>query len=158
MKHWIACFLLIVGLLGVGCDSMNQSQFQVMPGRQSGGTTVATVSTAERAAVKQVLAQIAASHKFQDRTSLSLHSDIICDYAQPTTIQPRSKNPARLMAWVQKDRIVIDLIQKSVEGGESIAYQNLRDQVLADLKAQFGDRVTVVPKTRQATARVKVAE
>ena len=137
---------------------MNQSQIQVLPGRRTGGTAVATVPAAERAAVKQVLGQIAAKNKFQDRTSLSLHSDIICDYAQPTTIQPPSKNPARLLAWVQKDRIVVDLIQKSVEGGESIAYQKLRDQILDDLKAQFGDRVTVVPKTRQATARVKLNE
>ena len=119
---------------------------------------MATVPAAERAEVKKALEQIAAKNKFQDRTSLSLHSDIICDYAQPVTIQPRSKDPARLLAWVQKDRIVIDLIQKSAEGGESIAYQNLREQILADLKAQFGDRVTVVPKTRQATARVKLTE
>ena len=158
MKHWIACSLLIVAALGVGCDSINQSQIQVVPGRQTGRASVASVPAAERTAVKQALAQVAAKHKFQDRTSLSLHPDVLCDYAQPTTVQPRSKNPARLIAWVQKDRIVIDLTQKSIEGGESIAYQNLREEILTDLKDKFGGRVTVVPKTQHATARVKTAE
>lgn len=155
MKHWIACFLLGIGLLGSGCDSVNQSQVQVLPKRTVTGTTVATVPANERAAVKDALQQIALKHKLEDHTALSLYPDIICDYYQPVTVQPPSKNPIRLTAWVTGNRIVVDLRQKSVEGGEPIAYQNLREQILADLKERFGDRVTVVPKTQQATARVQ---
>src|SRR5262245_31111682 len=152
MKQWIACSLLAIGLLGVGCDSMNQSQIQVLPGRTLGGSAVATVPATDRAAVKQALAQIASRNKLEDLTSLSLYPDVICDYAQPTTIQPPSKNPARLVAWVQKDKIVIDLIQKSLEGGEPIAYQNLRSEILTALHEKFGSRVSVIPKPQHATA------
>ena len=155
MKHWIACFLLAVGLLGSGCDSINQSQIQVLPGRSATGTAVATVPATEREAVKEALQQIALKHKLQDRTAFSLYPDVICDYYQPVTVQPPSKNPIRLTAWVSGNRIIIDLSQKSIEGGEPIAYQNLRDQIVAELKERFGDRVTSVPKTQHATARVQ---
>jgi hypothetical protein len=158
MKHWIACFLIVAGLSGSGCDSINRSQIQVLPGRSRAGTAVATVPATEREAVKQVLQQIALKHKFEDRTALSLHPDVLCDYYQPVTVQPPSKNPMRLTAWVSGDRIAIDLSQKSVEGGESIAYQNLRKQIIDDLKERFGDRVAQVPKTRQVTARVQHAQ
>jgi hypothetical protein len=155
MKHWIACFLLVAGLLSGGCDSINQSQIQVMPARTATGTAVATAPATEREAVKQALQQIALKHKFEDRTALALHPDVLCDYYQPVTVQPPSKNPMRLTAWVSGDKIVIDLSQKSIEGGESIAYQNLRNQIVTELTERFGNRVTQVPKNRQATARVQ---
>lgn len=153
MKHWIAGSLLLVGLFTGGCDSINQSQIQIAPQRATGGTAVATVPASEREAVKKILAQIATKHKFADRTAISLHPDIICDYSQVTTTQPPSKNPMRIAAWTHKDRIVVDLIQKSPEGGEPIAYQNLRDEIVSALQAQFGNRVVKMHKTQQATAR-----
>jgi len=153
MKHWIACSLLLAGLFVAGCDSINQSQIQVMPRRSATGTAVATVSASEREAVKKALTEIAAKHKFEDRTSLSLHPDIICDYYQPNTTQPPSKNPMRLAAWTYRDRVVIDLSQKSPEGGEPVAYQNLRKEIVTDLQLKFGDRVVIVQKPQHATAR-----
>jgi hypothetical protein len=155
MKHWIACSLLSVMLLSSGCDSVNQSQIQILPTRSTRGTAIATVPASERNAVKLALQQIAAKYKFSDHTELSLHPDILCDYFQPVTTQPPSKNPMRLAAWISRDRVVIDLSQKSIEGGEPMAYQNLRNQIVADLKQQFGNRVVLVPKTQHATARVQ---
>jgi hypothetical protein len=153
MKHWIAVSLLLVGLLVCGCDSINQSQIQIVPQRTLGATAVATVPASERDAVKKILAEIATKHHFDDLTAISLHPDIICDYSQAVTTQPPSKNPVRLAAWTKGDRIVIDLFQKSIEGGEPIAYQKLRDEITSALQAQFGKRVVKVQKTQQATAR-----
>ena len=155
MKHWIACFLLGAGLLSSGCDSINQSQIQVLPARTAAASAVATVPATEREATKQALQQIALKHKFEDRTALALHPDVLCDYYQPVTVQPPLKNPMRLTAWSSGDRIIVDLTQKSIEGGEPIAYQNLRDEIVAALTERFGTRVTKVPKARQATARVQ---
>jgi hypothetical protein len=156
MKHWIACFVLVVlALIGAGCDSINQSQIQVLPGRTATGATIATVPASERDAVKQVLQEIALKYKLQDRTAQALYPGVICDYYQPVTIQPPVKHPIRLTAWVSGDRIVVDLMQKTIEGGEPMAYQNLRDEIVAGLQSRFGDRVTRVPKTQQATARVE---
>jgi hypothetical protein len=153
MKHWIACSLLVVGLLVGGCDSINQSQMQVLPRPGAGGTAVAVVPATEREAVKQVLTEIATKHKFEDHTSLSLHPDIICDFSQPVTTRPPSRNPVRLAAWIYRDRIVIDLSQKSIEGGEPVAYQDLRNEIFAALQQKFGNRVVKVQKMKQATAR-----
>jgi hypothetical protein len=155
MKHWIARFLLVVGLLSSGCDTINQSQIQVLPARPAAGTAVATVPATEREATKQALQQIALTHKLEDRTALALHPDVLCDYYQPVTVQPPVKNPLRLTAWISGDKIVIDLTQKTVEGGEPVAYQKLRDEIVTALTERFGARVTKVPKAQQATARVQ---
>jgi hypothetical protein len=144
-----------VVLLGSGCDSVNQSQIQILPTQAPGGTALATVPALEREAVKSALQQIASKYGFSDHTELSLHPDIICDYFQPVATQPPSKNPMRLVAWTSHDRIVIDLSQESIEGGEPLAYQNLRSQIVADLKERFGDRVVKVPKAQHATARIE---
>ena len=155
MKHWIACSLLLVALLGSGCDSVNQSQIQILPTQSTGGTAVANVPASDRDAVKLALQQIASKHNFADLTGISLFSDIICDYYQSVTSQPPSKNPMRMAAWISHDRIVIDLSQKSIEGGEEQAYQNLRKEIITDLKEQFGNRVVQMHKSQHATARVE---
>jgi len=40
----------------------------------------------------------------------------------------------RIVAWVAKDRISIDLFQKPPEVGENRAYVKLRDQIVSELQ------------------------
>src|SRR5688572_19792619 len=137
MKHWIAGLSLVVALVATGCDTVNHSQLQVLPKKVERGTpTVATVSAAERQTVKQVLTEIALKHRFEDRTDLSLIPDTICSFAEPDV-----KFPKRIVAWVSKDRISIDLFQKPPEAGEPEAYRKLREEVMSALEKQFGDRL-----------------
>jgi len=57
----------------------------------------------------------------------------------------------RIVAWVAKDRISIDLFQKPPEVGETEAYVKLRDQIVSELQKQFGDRLTLAQKLEQVT-------
>jgi hypothetical protein len=126
MKHWIAGLSLVVALVLTGCDTVNHSQLQVLPPKVERGTpAVATVPAAERMAVKQVLT--------------------ICSFAQPDV-----KYPLRIVAWVTKDRISIDLFQKPPGTGETQAYRDLRVEVMSALDKQFGSRLTLVHKMNQA--------
>jgi hypothetical protein len=147
MKHWIAGLSLVVALVVTGCDTVNHSQIQVVPPKTERGTpAVATVPAAERMAVKQVLTEIAVKHRFEDRTDLSLIPETICSFAQPDV-----KHPLRIVAWVTKDRISIDLFQKPPGTGETIAYRNLREEVMSALDKQFGSRLKLIHKMDQAT-------
>ena len=147
MKHWIAGLSLLVILVATGCDTVNHSQIQVLPPKTERGTpAVATVPAAERMAVKQLLTEIGVKHRFEDRTELSLIPETICSFAQPDV-----KYPIRLVAWVTKDRISIDLFQKPPETGETEAYRQLRDEVMGALDKQFGSRLALVPKMDQVT-------
>lgn len=147
MKHWIAGLSLVVALVVTGCDTVNHSQLQVVPPPTERGTpAVATVPAAERLAVKQVLTEIAVKHHFEDRTELSLIPETICSFAQPDV-----KNPLRIVAWVTKDRISIDLFQKPSGTGESQAYRDLRVEVMSALDKQFGTRLKMIHKMDQAT-------
>ena len=147
MKHWIAGLSLVSLLLATGCDTVNHSQLQILPpATERGSATVATISAAERQAVKQALTDIAVKLRFEDRTSLSLIPETICSFAQPDV-----KYPMRLVAWVSKDRISIDLFQKPPEAGETEAYRQLREEIMGSLKKQFGDRLTMVHKMDQVT-------
>jgi hypothetical protein len=142
MKHWIACLAVVV-LLVTGCDTVNHSQIQVLPPRGEEPAR-ASVPIGEREAVKQVIAEIATKRHFEDRTAISLTPETICSYAQPDV-----KHPISIKAWVTKDRISIDLFQRPPEAGETLAYQRLRDQIMGELKAKFGNRLTLVHKMDQ---------
>ena len=147
MKHWIAGLSLVVALVVTGCDTVNHSQLQVLPPTVERGTpAVATVPAADRMAVKQVLTEIAVKHRFEDRTELSLLPETVCSFAQPDV-----KYPVRIVAWVTKDRISIDLIHNPPTTGETIAYRNLRDEIVSALNKQFGPRLKMIHKMDQAT-------
>jgi len=142
MKHWIAC-LAVVALLLTGCDTVNHSQIQVLPPRGEEPSR-ASVPITEREAVKKVITEIATKLHFEDRTAISLTPETICSFAQPDV-----KHPISIKAWVTKDRISIDLFQRPPEAGETLAYQRLRDQIMGELKAKFGNRLTLVHKMDQ---------
>jgi hypothetical protein len=152
MKHWIACLSLVSLLCLTGCDSVNHSQLQVLAPKGEAKTRV-TVPASEREAVQQILKEIATRHHYEDRTKLSLVPETICSYAQPDV-----KYPISFRAWVQKERIVIDLTQVPPDiAGESTAYVKIRDEITSELDKQFGERVTMVGKTRQAETRTSTA-
>ena len=147
MKHWIAGLSLVVALVVIGCDTVNHSQLQVVPPPTERGTAaVATVPAAERMAVKQVLTEISVKHRFEDRTELSLIPETICSFAQPDVT-----HPMRIVAWVTKDRISIDILQKAPSTGETEAYRKLRTEVMSALEQQFGTRLKMIRKMDQAT-------
>ena len=144
MKHWIACLAVVV-LLVTGCDTVNHSQIQVLPPRGEEPAR-ASVPISEREAVKQAITEIAARLHYEDRTAVSLTPETICSFAQPDV-----KHPISIKAWVTRDRISIDLFQRPPEAGETLAYQKLRDQIMGELKAKFGNRLALVPKVEQTT-------
>lgn len=143
MKHWIACLSLSAVLILTGCDTTNHSQIQLLAPRPERGAT-ATVPASERDAVKQVLTEIAIRLHFEDRTAISLTPDTICSFAQPDV-----KHPMSIKAWMAKDRISIDLLQRPPEAGEPEAYRKLREQIMTQLKERFGDRLQLVHKMNQ---------
>ena len=140
MKHWIACWLSLLALLVVGCDTVNHSQIQVLAAPVERGAT-ATLPASELATVKQVVEEIARSMHFEDRTQISLTPGTICSWSQVDM-----KHPMSIKAWVTNDRIAIDLFQKPPETGETAAYRKLRNEVLTRLKAEFGNRLKLVHK------------
>ena len=144
MKHWIACLAVVV-LLVTGCDTVNHSQIQVVPPRGEEPAR-ASVPISEREAVKQAITEIATKLHYEDRTAISLTPETLCSFAQPDV-----KHPISIKAWVVKDRISIDLFQRPPEAGETLAYQKLRDQIMSELKAKFGNRLTLVHKVDQTT-------
>jgi hypothetical protein len=147
MKHWIAGLFSALVLVLTGCDTTNHSQIQIRPPvTERGAPAVATVPASERAAVKQVLSELATRLRFEDRTAISLIPDTICSYAQPDV-----KHPIRIVAWATKDRISIDLFQKPPETGETEAYRKIREEIMATLRKQFGSRLSLIHKMDQVS-------
>lgn len=147
MKHWIACLSLVALLAVTGCDTVNHSQIQILAPKPERGTpAIASVPASEREAVKQILTDIATTHRFEDRTELSLVPETICSFAQPDV-----KYPISLKAWVSKDRISIDLFQRPPETGETEVYRKLRVEIMSRLKERFGDRLQLIHKMNQVT-------
>jgi hypothetical protein len=144
MKHWIACLSSLALLALTGCDTVNHSQIQVLAPKPPTRSAAAVVPASERDAVKRILTDIATRLRFEDRTAISITPDTICSYAQPDV-----KNPISIKAWVAGDRIAIDIFQRPPGTGETIAYRNLRDDVMAQLKGQFGPRLKLVHKMDQ---------
>lgn len=147
MKHWIACSLVLSALLLAGCDSVNHAQFNVLPPKVERGMT-ATIVTADREAVKQIVSEVAVRWRFEDRTAISLTPDTLCSFAQPDV-----KHPISVKAWMADGRISVDIQQPPPEVGESAVYQRFRNEILSGLEKQFGERVKQVQKMNQATGR-----
>lgn len=145
MKHWIACLSSLALFALVGCDTVNHSQIQVLAPKPSSRKATAVVPASERDTVKRILTDIATRLRFEDRTGISITPDTICSYAQPDV-----KNPISIKAWVAGDRIAIDIFQRPPGTGETIAYRNLRDEIMTQLKQHFGERLQLVHKMDQA--------
>jgi hypothetical protein len=149
MKHWIACLSVASLLWTTGCDTVMHSQLQIQVPRGEEKTRL-TVPASERETVATILKEIATEKHFEDRTKLSLVPDTICSYAQPDV-----KYPISMRAWVSNQHIIIDLVQAPPDAaGESIAYRNLREELTDELQKQFGPRVTLVNRNKQAESKI----
>jgi uncharacterized lipoprotein YajG len=148
MKHWIACLSLFSLWLVTGCDTVNHTQLQVAVPTADRKTRT-TVPASERETVKQIVTELANRRHFEDRTALSLIPDTICSFAQPDV-----RYPISIRAWVDKPRIIIDIVQTRPDtAGETEAYRTLREQLQEDLEKQFGSRALMVPRMQQAQSR-----
>lgn len=143
MKHWIACWLSLLALLVAGCDTVNHSQLQLLAPAPARGAT-ATLPASDQDAVKQVIKEIATSHRFEERTQISLTPGTICSWSQVDM-----KHPMSIKAWVANDRIAIDIFHRPPGQGETLAYRHFRDEVMSQLKERFGDRLKLVHKMDQ---------
>src|SRR5436190_9697681 len=142
---------LLGALLLVGCDTIDRVQFRIEPRTSASGTRVA-INAADVEMVKAVLQPFAADFKMRDISHLALTPNALATYQQYDT-----GTPMKLIAWTQEGTIVIDLAHDSPDPGESPMYVKAREQLLADLKRQFGNRVAVVPYGREAEQRQKLA-
>ncbi|HKQ39793.1 MAG TPA: hypothetical protein VJ063_17070 [Verrucomicrobiae bacterium] len=141
---------LLALLLLAGCDTIDRTQFRVEPRTTASGTRVA-INAADIDMVKAVIQPFAADFKMRDISQLSLIPNALATYQQYDTT-----TPMKLVAWTQEGAIIIDLAHDSPEPGESPGYVKAREQLLADLRRQFGNRVTVVPYRREAEQRQKL--
>src|SRR5687767_3222963 len=129
MSKFICLFVVI---LAVGCDTIDRTQYRIEPRTTAQGTRVA-VTAADIEMVKAVLQPFAAEYKMQDITHQSLIPTALVLYQQYDTTKP-----LKLVAWTQEGAIIIDLAHDSPEPGESAVYLKAKDQLLADLRRQFG--------------------
>jgi hypothetical protein len=148
MSKWLCLFLAVVA---VGCDTIDRTQYRIEPRTTASGTRIA-LSAADIDMVKAVLQPFAAEYKMQDAIHQSLVPNALALYQQYDT-----STPMKLVAWTESGSVVIDLAHDSPEPGESAAYVKARDQLLADLRRQFGNRVVVVPYKREAEQRQRLA-
>jgi hypothetical protein len=148
MKHWIACLSFLALLATTGCDTVTHTQIHVLAPKPPTRSAKATVPAVERDTVKRILTDIATRLRYEDRTAISITPNTICSYAQPDV-----KHPISIKAWTAGDRIAIDIFQRPPSVGETIAYQKLRDDVMAQLKEHFGDRLKLVHKMDQTGSR-----
>ncbi len=147
MKHWIACSLVLSALFLAGCDTVNHAQLHVVTPKVERGMK-ATITSADRETVKQIVTEIATRWRFEDRTGISLTPDTLCSYSQPDV-----KHPISVKAWVAGDRISVDVQQPPPEVGESLVYQRFRNEVMTALKGKFGERVKLSQKMDHVSSR-----
>jgi hypothetical protein len=143
--------VFLIALLAAGCDTIDRTQYRVEPRTTANGTRVA-VTAADIDMVKAVLQPFANEFKMQDVSRQTLIPNALATYQQYDT-----SRPMKLVAWTQDGAVVIDLAHDSPEPGESAAYMKAREQLLAALRRQFGDRARIVPYRREAEQRQKLA-
>ena len=148
-SKWIR--LLFLALAVVGCDTIDRTQIRVEPRTTASGTRVA-LNAADIEMVKAVLQPIAAQYKMQDISHQALTPNALALYQQYDT-----GTPMKLVAWSQDGSIIVDLAHDSPDLGESSQYLKARDQLLADLRRQFGNRVSIVPYKRESEQRNRLA-
>ena len=149
MSKWIAFSLLALVL--VGCDTIDRTQYRIEPRTNLSGTRLA-IRASDIEMVKAVLQPFAADFHMRDIGHQALTQNALAIYQQYDTTKPM-----KLVAWTQDNAIIIDLAHDAPEPGETAGYVKARDQLLADLRRQFGNRVTIVPYKQEAEQRQKLA-
>jgi hypothetical protein len=146
-KHCPGLFAALVVLLAAGCDTINHTQFQVAGQTAASGTRLA-ISTDDRDAVRQVVQAAAQELHYEDRLPQTLMPNTIASYAEPD-----NDNPITIVAWVKDQTIVVDIMHKPTDLGESSAYRKVHDLLTTALKNRFGTRVEIAPVDKQISSR-----
>jgi hypothetical protein len=134
-----AIALSTLGILGIaaGCGTLNRDQIQI---RRASNQTTAAPHSSDRGAVRLVLSEIAAKHRFERRpTSMPL----IASYRQPM-----SEDPIIFGASDFGDTIVIDIFLRRKGVFLASTYNRIEMDILSRLRARFGDRITVTRDRR----------
>ena len=138
MNMTLARNALFGGLLLIlaGCISTTRTRFEIS---QPGDPSAIVASDEDRQQVKDALAEIAGELRLKDFTASSLVPETIVFYQHAD-----SRNPLKLLAWTDNDRIFVDLMQTPAQPGESIVYQRARALLREQLRSRFGERSAIV--------------
>ena len=121
--------------LFAGCSTPSRTRFEVAPGSSS----ASRVSTEDRDAVRQVVAKVAKELRLQEFTSSSLVPETIAYYQQADTT-----DPLKIIAWMDNDRIFVDLMQVPPQPGDSPLFERARGLLQRELRVRFGARNSIV--------------
>ncbi len=131
---------LILGLVVLaGCSvPPNQARYEVSSA-PPGAESHPAISEADKETVKEILATVAKPLKLHDLTASSLVPNTIVYYQEID-----SNTPVKLMAWIEGNKIFIDLMHWPESVGETRPYRSTREYIESELERKFGDRSSVV--------------
>jgi hypothetical protein len=142
---------VLAAVFVTGCNTLNYSQYQVK-GPVSEVGARATLSAADRDAVKEIVSAIAAQYKLRDMTSSSLVPNTIAYFAQMDV-----DYPMEIKVYTAGDQVLVDVMQSN-PGGETQVFRQLRETVLYELDQRFGARVYVTPVTKLMREKPRKAQ
>ena len=114
--------------LGTGCDTINQSQYQVRGLPNIEGVRV-PLTAGQRALVREVLASVAQELRFQERTERSRVPNVIAAYGEEDNL-----NPITFLAYQQEGFVVVDIFHAPTTLGETKRYRQARELIHARLQ------------------------
>jgi hypothetical protein len=132
--------LAALALIGTGCNTLNYSQYQVKGPVNDLGVRAA-ISSADRGAVVEIAANLAAQFRLKDMTASSLVPNTLAYFVQIDVEYPMS-----IRVFTSGDQVIVDTMQSN-PGGETRVFRDLRDTILSDLQHRFNTRVYVTPAT-----------
>jgi len=127
-------WITVLALAVAGCDSLNQDQLLVRVSSES----LSPKSIESK--IVSVLTSYAEENEFLDKTRESRVNGTLAYFQSKDEHFPISLGARRVA-----DGVVIDLLHFHPGGGETDAYSEIKRQLLALLKSQFGASVTSVP-------------
>ncbi|HEY2981475.1 MAG TPA: hypothetical protein VGJ22_09865 [Anaerolineales bacterium] len=144
----LALLGVCVLLLCAGCDTINHTQYQVL-GRPTADGTRLAVSAGQQEAVRQVLQTVAKQLRFADRTARSVVPNTLASYGETDKL-----NPITFVAYLNKDVILIDIVHKPTEIGESERYRKVQDAILSGLRQRLPPDYVTIPARGSQTRNV----
>ena len=134
--------LAVAALLLGGCDAIYWTQYHVSPSERStpAAGPVAGVEEADRRAIREILARIAANLGYVKADELKT-PDTFANYRQNI-----EHFPLRLTAWTAGRTAVVDvfLFTPGLFWPRAEEYARVRNRAEADLQARFGSRLSRV--------------
>ena len=137
MKRYLALCSALFGLLLIGCETLNHSQYKVSPAG-SGKTTA--LSAADRDAIREIVSTVATRFKLTEMTESSVMPNTIAFFTEIDATYPM-----QIKVHTDGNMILVDLMHSHPYGGETDRYMNLKAALVSELNSKFGDRVRVTP-------------